>query len=329
MSQSPNGVIKMSKEIVTGSYDWDKDGCCDPSDTIQYAFGVVSAGTHYSDIANSDGSVDTSKLIGGALLVVGADQVELALSPGDYWLYEFVIGRNDDGSLRYTKRTGWDFNAFIDGTITAPVDDTDGAVPFRITSETTVLNVVGRNKSLRVQIEKQYSGGTGRKEGILFFGTDSWLNLTMPDNPDRNPNSIMRLGVTDANGRVRLDGFTSGNNVFIHEVVSKEDYAAGMRPSKMNVYNLDGSFWTSYDFPVSHEVTQEEIDLLSNSPKFTPAARRLICTCMHPGDWLFSNQDHYFYQRQGVMRVEVINDNGPKGKLVLSKKIWSAVTPGS
>ncbi|WP_050451892.1 hypothetical protein [Candidatus Burkholderia verschuerenii] len=290
---------------------------------------MVPAGTHYSDLANSDGTVDVSKLIGGVLLVVGADQLELALAPGDYWLYEFVIGRNDDGSLRYTRRNGWDFTAEIDGRSTAPLDDSDGAVPFTIALSDTILTVVGFNKSVCVEIEKQFSGGKGRKEGVLFLGTDAWLNFTDPTNPDRRLDGITRLGVTDANGRVRLDGFTSGNNVFIHELVPKADYLAGVRPSKMNVYNIDGSFWNSYGFPVSHEVTQGEIDLLLANQKFTPAGHDIIREHMHAGDWLFSNQDNYFFQRQGVMRCEVINDNGPKGKMMLSKKIWSGVAgPG-
>lgn len=327
MTSSMMSGIRLTKKIWAGVPGSDANGYSNPADTIQYAFGVVRAGMHYSEFANADGSVDARKLIGGVLTVVGAHEVELMLAPGQYWIYEFVIGRATDGSLQYTKRTGWDFTAMIDGKLVAPVDDQDGAVPFEIGSATTTLHITGINKSLSAEIDKCLSSGTGRKDGILFFGTSSYLGLTMLQSPNLDGNSVIRLGVTDANGQLRLDGFVSGNNVFIHEVVPKALYDAGMRPAKMDVYNIDSSFWYSAGFPDAHAVTQQELGALLANPKFTPAARELIRAHLHVGDWLFTNQN-YFYQRQGVMRVVVTNDTGNKGKLVLSKKIWAGV-PGS
>ncbi|NLP61024.1 hypothetical protein [Paraburkholderia sacchari] len=321
--------MRLSKKIWAGAPGSDANGYSDPADTIQYAFGVVPEGTHYSSFANPDRSVDTTKLIGGVLMVVGANTVELQLAPGKYWLYEFVIGRDSDGvSIRFTQRGGWDFTAVIDGERRGPVDDLDGAVLFEVGASVTDIAVVAINKAVCVKIDKRFaaSAGPGRKEGILFFGTSSYLGLTQ-DSLNWNSTAIVRLGLTDTNGELHLDGFTSGNNVFIHEVVPKALYDAGVRPAKMDVYNIDGSFWFSAGFPDAHQLTQAELDALLADPKFTPAGRELIRTHLHVGDWLFTNQN-YFYQRQGVMRVEVTNDNGGKARLRLSKKIWAGV-PGS
>ncbi|MFX1685151.1 hypothetical protein [Paraburkholderia sp. A1RO-5L] len=320
--------IRLSKKIWAGAPGSDANGYSDPSNTIQYAFGVVPEGLHYASIANPDGSVDAGKLIGGVLLVVGANEVKLALAPGKYWLYEFVIGRNADGvSLQFSQRTGWDFTAVVNGERTSPVDDQDGAIAFEIGTGVADVRIVGINKALCVEIDKRMSSGTGRTEGVLFFGTSSYLGLTQTGSPNFDGTAVVRLGVTGANGKLRLDGFVSGNNVFIHEIVPKAYYDAGVRPDKMDVYNIDGAFWYSAGFPDAHEVTQEELTALLHNPKFTPAARELIRANVHAGDWLFTNQN-YFYQRQGVMRVEVTNNNGRKGKLRLSKKIWAGV-PGS
>ncbi|CAB3780695.1 hypothetical protein LMG28688_01095 [Paraburkholderia caffeinitolerans] len=322
------GKLRLSKKIWAGVPGSDANGYSDPDGTIQYAFGVVPEGTHYASIANPDGSVDASKLIGGVLMVVGANEVELALAPGKYWLYEFVIGRDADGvSLQFSQRTGWDFTAVVNGERRSPVDDQDGAIAFEIGTGVADVGIVGINKSLSVEIDKRMSSGTGRTEGVLFFGTSSYLGLTQTGSPNFDGNAVVRLGVTGADGKLRLDGFVSGNNVFIHEVVPKAYYDAGVRPEKMDVYNIDGAFWYSAGFPDAHEVTQEELEALLHNPKFTPAARELIRANVHAGDWLFTNQN-YFYQRQGVMRVEVTNNDGKKGKLRLSKKIWAGV-PGS
>ncbi|WP_310634441.1 hypothetical protein [Paraburkholderia sp.] len=322
------GKLRLSKKIWAGVPGSDANGYSDPADTIQYAFGVVPAGTHYSEIALVDGAVDTSKLIGGVLTVVGANTVELMLEPGQYWLYEFVIGRDPDGvSPRYSQRGGWDYTALLDGVRHAPVDDIDGAVAFEIGANVVDVNIVGINKSLCVEIDKRMSAGTGRTSGVLFFATSSYRGLTQLGSENFDGNAVVRLGVTGADGKVRLDGFVSGNNVFIHEVVPKASYDAGVRPEKMDVHQLDGSFWFSAGFPDAHEITAEELNALLSSPKFTEAGRALIRANMHVGDWLFTNQN-YFYQRQGVMRVDVTNNNGKKGKLRLTKKIWAGV-PGA
>ncbi len=319
--------ILLSKKISAGVPGSDANGYSDPADTIQYAFGVVPEGTQYGDIANPDGSVDTNRLIGGALLVVGANNVRLPLAPGKYWLYEFVIGRDPDGvSFKFYQRTGWDLTALIGGELRGPEND-DGAVRFEIAADAADLSIVGINKSLCVEIDKCISGGRGRKAGILFFGTSSYLGLTQIGSENFDGTAVVRLGVTGADGKLRLDGFQSGNNVFIHEVVRKADYDAGVRPEAMDVYQFDGSLWFNAGFPDAHEVTQDELDALLQNPKFTAAARELIRANIHVGDWLFTNQN-YFYQRQGVMRVEVTNNNKSKGKLRLSKKIWAGV-PGS
>ncbi|MFP3560673.1 hypothetical protein SB861_60325, partial [Paraburkholderia sp. SIMBA_049] len=87
------------------------------------------------------------------------------------------------------------------------------------------------------------SSGTGRTNGVLFFGTSSYLGLTQLGSANFDGNAVVRVGITGMDGKVRLDGFTSGNNVFIHEVVPKASYDAGVRPQKMDVYRLDGTLW--------------------------------------------------------------------------------------
>ncbi|MBB3255913.1 hypothetical protein F4827_000739 [Paraburkholderia bannensis] len=324
-----HGRMRLSKKIWAGVPGSDANGYSDPADTIQYAFGVVPAGTQYADLADAQGAVDSSKLIGGVLMVVGASTVELQLAPGSYWLYEFVIERDTDGvSVRFSQRGGWDFSALVDGERRTPPEGADGAITFEIGDQTSVVNVVGINKSLCVQIDKRLSSsaGAGSKKDILFFGTSSYLGLT-PDKFNWNGPAIVRLGLTNADGELRLDGFVSGCNVFIHEVVPKALYDAGVRPGKMSVYRLDGSLWYDTDLPEAHEITQAEIDQLLADPKYTEAGHALIRGHLHVGDWIFATSS-YFYDRQGVMRVEITNDNHRKGRLCLSKKIWAGV-PGS
>ncbi|WP_321968804.1 hypothetical protein [Paraburkholderia tropica] len=320
--------LKLSKKIWAGVPGSDANGYSDPADTIQYAFGVVPEGTHFRDFARADGSVDTHRLTGGILMVTGDNTTDVALAPGRYWLYEFVIGRDADGvTPRYYQRTGWDFTAVVDGERRSPVDDNDGAVLFEVGAQTREMSIVAINKAVCVELDKRLSSGTGRTNGVLFFGTSSYLGLTQLGSANFDGNAVVRVGITGMDGKVRLDGFTSGNNVFIHEVVPKASYDAGVRPQKMDVYRLDGTLWYSAGFPDAHEVTQDELDALLRNPKFTEAGRALIHTNLRVGDWLFTNQN-YFYERQGLMRVEVTNNTGKKGKLRLSKKIWAGV-PGA
>ncbi len=325
MSPVMSSGILLSKKIWAGVPGADVNGRSDPAATIQYAFGVVPANTPFASLCRADRSVDPQRLIGGVLSVIGNAQLALALAPGQYWLYEFVIERSAAGALSYTHRTGWDFTAAIDGTVRGPVNDDDGAIAFEVRSGAP-LRIVGINKSVCVQIDKRYSAGNGRKDGILFFGTSSYLGLTQGA-PHWDGSAVVRLGVTDSDGSLRLDGFTSGNNVFIHEVVPQALYVAGMRPQQMEVYDIDGSLWYTSGFPDFHQVSQAELDRLLADPKFTPADHALIREHLHAGDWLFTNQN-YLFQRQGLMRVVVTNDNGKKGKLILSKKVWAGV-PGS
>lgn len=320
--------LKLSKKIWAGVPGSDANGYSDPADTIQYAFGVVPEGTHFRDFARADGSVDTHLLTGGILMVTGDNTTDVALAPGRYWLYEFVIGRDADGfALRYYQRTGWDFTAVVDGERRSPVDDNDGAVLFEVGAQTREMSIVAINKAVCVELDKRLSSGTGRTNGVLFFGTSSYLGLTQLGSANFDGNAVVRVGVTGVDGKVRLDGFASGNNVFIHEVVPKASYDAGVRPQKMDVYRLDGTLWYSAGFPDAHEVTQDELDALLRNPKFTEAGRALIRANLRVGDWLFTNQN-YFYERQGLLRVEVTNNTGKKGKLRLSKKIWAGV-PGA
>ncbi|MDR5752078.1 MULTISPECIES: hypothetical protein [unclassified Caballeronia] len=46
--------------------------------------------------------------------------------------------------------------------------------------------------------------------------------------------------------------------------------------------------------------------MLLRDPKFTATGRELIRAHLHVGGWLFG-ADNYFYDRQGVMRVSVLN----------------------
>ncbi|QBQ96271.1 hypothetical protein [Paraburkholderia pallida] len=318
--------IRLSKKIWAGVPGSDANGYSDPADTIQYAFGVVPEGRHYNDLADAQGAVDTSKLIGGVLMVVGANTVELQRAPGKYWLYEFVIARASDGvSLRYFQRTGWDFTALFDGERRGPFDDADGAIAFEIGEKTTEFDVVGINKSLSVEINKLFTRGADEreKEGILFLATSSYLGV-LPRADNANDRAIIRLGVTGPGGKVRLDGFTSGNNVFIHEIIPQYTYDAGIWPLGMTVYRLDGSPWFTSDFKLQgplrqgenwrddenqHCITEADLDALLADPKLTAAGRDLILKHVQVGDYLFSNT-RYFAERQGVLRVDVLNGSG-------------------
>lgn len=329
MSCTESGGIEISKKIWAGVPGSDANGHSDPNDTIQYAFGVTLATQHFADIVAANGYVDPASLIGGVITITGAKPVRLVLPPGQYRLYEFVINRDSDGhTLMYSHRGGWDLSAVIDGVPTAARDEDDGAISFKVASASSVVKIVAINKSVCVEIDKRFSSNASaaRKGGILFFGTSSYLGLTQ-DGFNWNGSAIVRLGLTNRDGRLRLDGFTSGNNVFIHEVVPKADYDAGVRPTEMAVYRLDGTLWYTAGFPDSHEVSRTELDKLLADPKFTAAGLELIRSNVHVGDWIFTNQN-YFYERQGVMRVSVLNNNGKKGRLELSKKIAAGV-PGA
>lgn len=322
MTASNSSTIALSKKIRAGATDSDSSGRSYPADTIQYAFGVTAASVQLADVRRADGNIDVSKLIGGVLTVVGAKKTVFALEPGKYKLYEFVIIRDVDAvSLVYKQRTGWDLSAEVDGVLTSPDDDhADGAIRFDIGEQARTVDIMAINKSVCVQINKRYTSGANvQKQGILFFGTSSYLGVT-PDNQNWNGDAIVRVGITDADGRVRLDGFASGNNVFIHEAIPKASYDVGVRPESMTVYKLDGTLGYIAGFPDFHQVTQAELDLLLNDPKFTAAGKELIRTCLHVGDYLFTNQE-YFFEREGVMRVDVLNNDQTKGRIELFKKI--------
>ncbi|OTP79151.1 hypothetical protein [Caballeronia sordidicola] len=327
MNTAASGGIELFKKIRAGAPGSDDKGRSIPSATIQYAFGVTAASVRLAELTRADGFIDTSKLTGGVLTIVGANKVNLALAPGKYKLYEFVIVRDVDAvSLLYNQRAGWDLSAEVDGVSVAPDDADDGAILFEIGAQPRQVSIMAINKSVCVQIEKTYSSGSKNNEGVLFFGTSSYLGLT-PDKFNWNGSAIVRLGVTDANGSVRLDGFVSGNNVFIHEVVPKAAYDAGVRPKSMTVHKLDGSISYTTGFPNFHQVAQDELDLLLNDPKFTAAGKELVRSRLHVGDYLFSNQE-YFNEREGVLRVDVVNDDASKSKIELFKKI-RAGAPGS
>ncbi|MDE1181297.1 hypothetical protein [Paraburkholderia sp.] len=311
----PKGGIELSKKIWAHVPGSDSKGRSNPDNTIQYAFGVANASAHFADIARADGYVDPSKLIGGVLMVTGASKATLQLAPGSYKLFEFTIVRDADGAtLLFGKRTGWDFTADFDGVLQTPSDDGDGAIVFEVSNQTRVISVVAVNKSLSVQIRNQVSDvrQTGQTTGRMFFGTSSYLGLTQ-DSQNWNGGAIVRLGVTDAEGILRLDGFVSGNNVFIHEVIPKDTYDAGVRPKEMTVRKLDGSVWFTTPFSAQHQVTQDELDMLLKDPKFTGEGRQLIRAHLKVGDYLFSARD-YFYERQGVIDVSVLNDFSNVGK---------------
>lgn len=146
----------------------------------------------------------------------------------------------------------------------------------------------------------------------------------LPRADNANDRAIVRLGVTGPGGKVRLDGFTSGNNVFIHENVPQDTYDPGIWPISMNIYRLDGSLWFMSEFKLQEplrmgedwrddenqrRITEANLDAWLADPKLTPAGRGLILKHVHAGDNLFANTQ-YFAERQDVLRVEVLNESG-------------------
>ncbi|WP_322003565.1 hypothetical protein [Paraburkholderia tropica] len=95
-------------------------------------------------------------------------------------------------------------------------------------------------------------------------------------------------------------------------------------PVSMSVYGLDGTRVFTSEFKLQgalregenwrddehqRRLTQADLDALLAEPKLTRAGRALILEHVRAGDYLFSNAN-YFSERQGVMRVEVLNDSG-------------------
>jgi len=315
-------AVILSKKLWDYSPAADANGYTALSDTVRYAFGVAPSGVHFGDIAGADGFVDASKLIGGVRWVSGAKGASFELPPGAYRLYEFAIVRTIDGELKFAKRGGWDYSAEINSTPIKSMDD-DGGIEFEVRSTDPQIALCLINKSVSIRLKKTADGSL--KPGVLFFGTSSYLGLA-PFPRAWNDSAVIRVGLTDALGEAHLDGFVSGNNVFIHEVISKADYEAGVRATQMEVYRLDGSLWFSAPFPDVHQVDAEERDRLLSDPRFSDAARALIEANLQVGDYLCSNQN-YFYERHGTLQVKVSNAGKPP-KIELSKKIWAGV-PGS
>lgn len=316
-------AVILTKKLWDYSPAADAHGYTVLSDTVRYAFGVAPAGVHFGDIAGADGFVDASKLIGGVRWVSGAQGTAFELPPGAYRLYEFAIVRTVDGELKFAKRGGWDYTAEIDGTPIKSTDD-DGGIEFQVRDTDPRIALCLINKSVSVRLKKTADGSL--KPGVLFFGTSSYLGLAPFPRP-WNDSAVIRVGLTDALGEVHLDGFVSGNNVFIHEVIPRADYEAGVRATQMDVYRLDGSLWYSAPFPDVHQVDADERERLLSDPRFSDAARALIAANLQVGDYLCSNQN-YFFERHGTLQVKVSNTGGKPPKIELSKKIWAGV-PGS
>lgn len=322
MATTSSIPVILTKKIWAAVPGSDTDGYSDPANTIQYAFGVVGADTWFGEISKADGTVDESKLIGGIHWVTGAQTCQFMLPPGKYRLYEFTIVRAPDGvSALFAKTGGWGFTALVNGTLTGAIGD-ESAVPFEVSATNSPVTLVGINKTLSVLVKKTADGKL--KPGILFIGTSSYRGI-FADPMEWNASAIVRMGVTDEQGSVRLDGFTSGCNVFIHEVIPKADYEAGVRPKQMDIYGLNGDLWKSCDMPLAHQVTQADHDFILRDPKINAASRALLTQYLHVGDYLCGASD-YFYERQGMMTVKVTNSGSPN--IRLCKKIWAGV-PGS
>ncbi|WP_259755883.1 hypothetical protein [Pseudomonas sp. GCEP-101] len=299
--------VRLCKKIWAGVPGADEQGRSAAAETIRFAFGIVPGDVTYSQIIGIDRYVDEARLIGGVRFIDGAQCIDLHLPAGRYKLYEFTMVRDADGTrLKYERKGGWDFTADINGKNTGPVGDNDG-IPFEVASNGTLIELVGINKALCAHITL-FEGQTP-KAGALLLGTSSYLGL-IPDTQGWNAGATVRVGLTDGHGQVRLDGFSSGNNVFIHQVIAQADYRAGVRPGNMDVYGINGSLWLTYGFPEVRQVTAEYRAALLREPKFNAAARQLIDTHLQVGDYLCGNSQRYFYERQGVMQLVIHNTRG-------------------
>ncbi|KJK02598.1 hypothetical protein UB43_04725 [Pseudomonas sp. 21] len=308
--------VKLCKKLwayVPGS---DSKGYSAPGSTMQFAFGVVGADTSFADIAAEDGYLDESRLIGGVRWLSGDETNSFSLPPGHYRLYEFTIVRHDGDQPKFAKMGGWQFKVEIDGVEVQAIGD-ENAVPFEVGKDGQEISLVGINKTFSVLLEKYADGRL--KPGVTFFGTSSYLGI-FPDKSNWNAAAVLRVGITDAQGTVRLDGFTSGGNAFIHEVIPKADYEAGVRATQMEVFRLDGTSWFITDVPEVRVVTQADLDALLHDPKLNAAARDLIRQRLHAGDYLCGARD-YVYERQGTLKVKLHNSEQPNVRLC--KKLWA------
>jgi hypothetical protein len=324
VSVNNQSLVTLSKKLWAYLPGSDNNGYSTPGPTLQFAFGIVDGATSFAQMAGADGYLDERRLIGGIHLISGDQSLSFNLPPGRYRLYEFTLVRAPDGvTLKFAKMGGWQFKALVNGIETAAIGD-ENAVPFEVFNDNRPISLVGINKTLSVLPEKYAAGKP--KPGVLFFATSSSQGI-FPDSQNWNGAAIVRMGVTDERGSVRLDGFTSGGNIFLLEVIPKADYAAGVRAIGMEVYRLDGSLWFNSDFPLALAVTQQQLDQLMRDPKLNAAARDLIGKHLHVGDYLCSGRD-YLYERQGMLRVKVTNGGEAPPKVKLCKKLWAGL-PGS
>lgn len=290
--------VRLSTKICAWTPGADESGYCAPDSTHQFAFGVVGGDTSFAEIVAADGFLDEDRLIGGVHHVSGDQVITFSLAPGRYRLYEFTIVRHPSDRPKFARLGGWQFKAEINGIEVAAIGN-ENAVPFEVRSNAPALSIVGINRSFSVQVEKLADGHL--KPGTMFFGTSSYLGI-IPDSQSGDAAAVLRMGITDSRGTVRLDGFSSGGNAFIHEVIPKSDYDAGVHATRMEVFRLDGTRWFATDVPAVHCVTQDDLDALGCDPRLNATARDLIRRNLRPGDYLCGAQD-YLYGHQGMLQV--------------------------